>query len=195
MEHFARFHAANIYREPRACPHAAGRARGAPAPAILWPASRCLHFRGQDTISGVRTGRLLDPAARPLVCPSSSNAQFPTLPSVTCCLHSSPALDPGSAVGRTWLLRGARGKPRGEQRGNAAEGDQEGPPETGTQGRGAERGPAGSRVQGAAPTKAVTPQRLARSRSCARPGVPCAGQKVTLLPPSKSSAGLMTQLT
>lgn len=145
------------------------------------------HFRGQDRAAARPCGQ----AARL----SSSNAQFPTLPSVTCCLHSSPALDPGSAVGRTWLLRGARGKPQGEQRGNAAEGDQEGPPETGTQGRGAERGPAGSRVQGAAPTKAVTPQRLARSRSCARPGVPCAGQKVTLLPPSKSSAGLMTQLT
>lgn len=189
MEHFARFHAANIYREPRARAPTLPAGRGAPQPPQI--SGR----RPGAPISGVRTGRLLDPAARSLVCPSSSNAQFRTLPSVTCCLHSSPALDPGSAVGRTWLLQGARGKPRGEQRGNAAEGDQEGPPETGTQGRGAERGPAGSRVQGAAPTKAVTPQRLARSRSCARPGVPCAGQKVTLLPPSKSSAGLMTQLT
>lgn len=146
------------------------------------------HFRGQDRAAARPCGqvaRLSVIFQRPVPDPSFGHVLS----------TQQPALDPGSAVGRTWLLRGAQGKPRGEQRGNAAEGDQEGPPETGTQGQGAERGPAGSRVQGAAPTKAVTPQRLARSRSCARPGVPCAGQKVTLLPPSKSSAGLMTQLT
>lgn len=194
MEHFARFHAANIYREPRARaptlpagrgapqpPQISGRRPGAPISGVRTP----FPGSGQGGCSTLRPGRSSVIFQRPVPDPSFGHVLS----------TQQPALDPGSAVGRTWLLRGARGKPRGEQRGNAAEGDQEGPPETGTQGRGAERGPAGSRVQGAAPTKAVTPQRLARSRSCARPGVPCAGQKVTLLPPSKSSAGLMTQLT
>lgn len=82
MEHFTFSCSKHLPRAPRACPRAAGRARGAPAPADLWPASRCPHFRGQDRAAARPCGQ----AARL----SSSNAQFRTLPSVTCCLHSSP---------------------------------------------------------------------------------------------------------
>lgn len=100
---------------------------------------------------------------------------------------AAPALGAGSAVGRTLLLRGAQGKSPGEQRWSAAEDDQEGLPEEGTWERGTGRGAAGSHIQGAAPTKAVPHRGLAGSHSCAQPGVPCGSQKITLLPPSKSS--------
>lgn len=72
MEHFARFHAANIYREPRARAPTLPAGRGAPQPPQISAQ------RPGAPISGVRTGRLLDPAARPLVChlPTPSSRPF-----------------------------------------------------------------------------------------------------------------------
>lgn len=182
VEHLSRFHSANIYREPlRTSIRAACGAWGVPQ---AW---RTPGWSPDAHVSRIRTELIPNRVAGSLVCLSFSIAQFLSLSFWPCCLHSSSEPDSGSAMGRMSLLRGAQGKPRGEQRGNPAEGDMEGPPEEGTRGRGAERGAAGSRIQGAAPAEAATRQGPARSHSCAQPGVPCGRQKITLLPPSKSS--------
>lgn len=183
MEHFACFHAANIYREPcaRAPTLPAGRGARLPSPRRSLPGVQVPgvqvppfpgsghHIRGQDRAAAPPCGqaaRLSVIFQRPVPDPSFGHVLSTQQP------RAGPRLGRGKDVA-------SAGRSGQTPRRAAAEGDQEGPPETGTQGRDAERGPAGSRVQAAAPTKAVTPQRLARSRSCAQPGVPCAGQKVT----------------